>query len=646
MSAALSSYFAGERVRDTRGTPRDATVMRVINRSKTGPCVQVLFDTGRNGAGALHCTESTNLERLPRLTLASFAEQFAPLPRRSSSKRGTSHLVQLPTDGGEEWSRGLRIPSYTLSTLAPTEPPPTPSIGNYTRVPVFPTLFVPGFPKSATTWLYTCISEAFTPRRAGCGPDANLWNASSCSRRFLLTPLTATRWQRGEFILESKKETFYFGGARHKFYRPDLLTLTGPDAANGALAGEPPLWAWEHKGHRVSRALPSVPPVPPPASTDTRAVSTKRARARLHEFQQRQRDALRDTQQKHLFERLSRMCLGNEAPCDGDDARLRQFKSEAKRLQKLARKGTAAAAKAPPPVMPPTPREQCTHLACHRVERDLPQTSNVACSWDESVHTRLGRNDSFCLSSLVPRAYPGEYKLVVGDFTPNYLCDAEALPRLRASAPDPDALRFVVVMREPAARARSEWAMFALQWAWDPIGDFATSLATRVQLVRECNPALFRNVTALRELPTAQLGAYLRDCWNFGGALMYVTNSMYSVCVLHALRYFRREQFLFLRYEDLMGMDHASLLRLLGRFSGLYAGDDLLKANEPGGRCQPRSRRGGRAVRTYDTLSPEEKVQYNESVRYEKADRAALDTLFAPYNELLSELVGHKDFTW
>ena len=38
------------------------------------------------------------------------------------------------------------------------------------------------------------------------------------------------------------------------------------------------------------------------------------------------------------------------------------------------------------------------------------------------------------------------------------------------------------VMREPAARARSEWAMFALQWAWDPIGDFATSLATRVQV--------------------------------------------------------------------------------------------------------------------------------------------------------------------
>ena len=28
------------------------------------------------------------------------------------------------------------------------------------------------------------------------------------------------------------------------------------------------------------------------------------------------------------------------------------------------------------------------------------------------------------------------------------------------------------------------------------------------------------------------------------------------------------------------------------------------------------------------------------------ADRAALDELFSPYNELLTELVGHPDFSW
>ena len=66
---------------------------------------------------------------------------------------------------------------------------------------------------------------------------------------------------------------------------------------------------------------------------------------------------------------------------------------------------------------------------------------------------------------------------------------------------------------------------------------------------------------------------------------MYVTNSLYSVCLLHALRHFKREQFLFLRYEDMMEMDATSLLKLLGRFAGLYTGHDLLAAAVADGAC-------------------------------------------------------------
>ena len=55
---------------------------------------------------------------------------------------------------------------------------------------------------------------------------------------------------------------------------------------------------------------------------------------------------------------------------------------------------------------------------------------------------------------------------------------------------------------------------------------------------------------------------------------------------------------------------------------------------------------GGRASRTYDTLSPEEKVWYNESSKYKEADRETLSALFAPYNQLLAELVGHEAFAW
>ena len=92
-------------------------------------------------------------------------------------------------------------------------------------------------------------------------------------------------------------------------------------------------------------------------------------------------------------------------------------------------------------------------------------------------------------------------------------------------------------------------------------------------------------------------------------------------------------------------MDERDLLRLIGRFTGLYAGDDLIAAARPSGRCQPRGRKGGR---TYDTISPEEKVLYNASSDYLRAasNRDALDELFAPYNDLLTELVGHRDFSW
>ena len=178
--------------------------------------------------------------------------------------------------------------------------------------------------------------------------------------------------------------------------------------------------------------------------------------------------------------------------------------------------------------------------------------------------------------------------------------------------------------------------------------------------------------------------------------MMYPQTSLYGVCVLHALRHFPRRQFLFLRYEDLMEMDFGSILKLIGHFTGLYAGDDLIDAAEASGRCQPgrgasrapgaalRSRvsrvasaaaaalaeagggsrvkatgkrvggKGGGAVRsdrrktpsTYAIISPEERILYNMSKRALAEDREAYDFLFGPYNALLGELVGHADFGW
>ena len=144
------------------------------------------------------------------------------------------------------------------------------------------------------------------------------------------------------------------------------------------------------------------------------------------------------------------------------------------------------------------------HPACTRIVRGGP-TSN-GCYGEEAgaVLARLGRGDLHCVHSALPRAAAGEYPMLVGDFTPNYLCDPEALPRLKASAADPSALRFIVAMREPAARAFSEWAMFALQWTWEPIADFGPAFASKAAQLRDCNESLWRETELLRSLPTEE----------------------------------------------------------------------------------------------------------------------------------------------
>ena len=793
---------------------RPATFMRELYSGSSRACLQVAFDelVDAGGTGAMACVPSQSVSRQPALPLRVLIDADATAPRvpaplevglsaAAPSPRRHKHrgvLERVPTSSRHAWAHGLRMPKYALGVAAlPHQALPSaasPKEGSV-RAPVLPTLFVPGFPKSATTWLYSCLTDAFTPRRVGCGPDSNRWNASACGRRFLLTTLTAQRWVRGEFLLEPMKETvrracrhsracahvrfqasfashaqakkrrrrsagahaqahmrrrtcagahaqahvrrrtcagaraqadmpcsarrsgagivgmartlgpgvaasdatlcrtwqlveattdtfmraqlscvaapaalraaprcpspspgrrrrhpqFYFGGSRRDAYRPDLLTLIGPDPKGGALPGEGDLWAWEHRAYRTARSWQRVsrPPPPSPPSPLAGTAATSRA-TMLHpalrrEAAREQRESAQRAAQSDLFERLGRTCRHSTPPC----ASIRGA-ARAKRQPPLT------GATTPPPSPPPhesltarlarldPPMGDCTHAACVRVIHDLPGSSSGKCSWEDRLHTRFGRDDHHCLMSMLPHASQGEYNMVVGDFTPNYLCDADAMPRLARSLPDPGALRFVVVMREPTARAFSEWSMFALQWAWDPIGDFGASLAARVAWLKSCNATLFRDTRRLRSLPTRELRGYLRKCWNHGGAMMYAQTSMYAVCILHALRYFRREQFLFLRYEDLMAMDTEALLALVGRFTGLYVDAKLVAEVKRGGLCTPARRR----VSTYSTISPQEKVMYNRSKRYVAADAAALRELFTPYNALLTDLVGHTDFGW
>ena len=51
-------------------------------------------------------------------------------------------------------------------------------------------------------------------------------------------------------------------------------------------------------------------------------------------------------------------------------------------------------------------------------------------------------------------------------------------------------------------------------------------------------------------------------------AMEYVTNSLYPVCIAGALRIFKREQFLFLRFEDLMRMKAVRSSKQASKHSG------------------------------------------------------------------------------
>lgn len=110
--------------------------------------------------------------------------------------------------------------------------------------PVLPTLFMPGFPKSATTWLFECMRTAFVPERIcqnlpvqlGVFPLARgfsptLWNTTNCrGRRFMLPgiscAITGGCWRN--------KEYFFYGSGTPSFR--GLSMLHGPEVATELVA--------------------------------------------------------------------------------------------------------------------------------------------------------------------------------------------------------------------------------------------------------------------------------------------------------------------------------------------------------------------------------------------------------------------------
>eukprot|EP00908_Phaeocystis_cordata_P001396 Transcript_11476.p2 GENE.Transcript_11476~~Transcript_11476.p2 ORF type:complete len:221 (-),score=37.90 Transcript_11476:97-759(-) len=204
------------------------------------------------------------------------------------------------------------------------------------------------------------------------------------------------------------------------------------------------------------------------------------------------------------------------------------------------------------------------------------------------------------------------------------------MTRIRHSASAADRYRFIVVMREPMARAFSEWRMFALKYRWERDRNFTSVMARKAAGLRRCDPSLFRAPRRLRALSTEVLARYIRRCFGGGRAMQYLATSLYAVCIEHALRLFGREQFLFLRYEDLEGMTPTTLIQLLARFTGLSA-EGALRSKEATRRCTM----GAKAPKRGPTAA---KAQLAAAV-------SELGSLFGPYNQMLARMV-HPAFTW
>jgi len=275
------------------------------------------------------------------------------------------------------------------------------------------------------------------------------------------------------------------------------------------------------------------------------------------------------------------------------------------------------------------------HPSCCIATAKVPK--RWGCRWHETIRARHGRYESVWFQTAMPWVRPAEYNFASVDFTPNYMCTPSALLNIQKTARNPEQLRFIVLMRDPIMRAFSEWSMFALGWGWDPDKNFLKRTRRQMRDFATCNTTLFHNTELLERLPTEELFKYMTKCFH-GKAMEYITNSIYPVCVLAALRVFRREQFLFLRFEDLMAMKAPGLIRLLSNFTGLYTNDRIIEKVRRQRQCEA-------ASATKKPLSFGADTKANAARRDLKGALPEYESFFKPYDRLLQKLV-HPAFQW
>ena len=196
-SQIVGNWSTGDRVVLVGGRSHVGMGATVLGYASAKGCVTLNIDgDANNGAGLQACRPPADLRRRShRLSVQRLLRRSGE--RASIPRPAVSPMRRLPLHTGETWSRGLRLPTYVLPTLRGEAGNTSLQLGRRGaggRAPILPTLFLPGFPKSATTWLYSCLADAFTPSKAGCAlAQLSPLKPAAPSRRHPETPSSPAR---------------------------------------------------------------------------------------------------------------------------------------------------------------------------------------------------------------------------------------------------------------------------------------------------------------------------------------------------------------------------------------------------------------------------------------------------------------------
>ena len=314
---------------------------------------------------------------------------------------------------------------------------------------MLPTLFMPGFPKSASTWLFECMHAAFVPEmvcdhrpppppasRLSVGllrlhrsrlakPEPPLfhpqaWSRRGCKGRRFMLPGIACAVTGG---CSHRKELFFYGAGYGDYFRVGMSALHGPELPLELFVKE------EHK----------------PAGMRGRDWDYYRVR-RMEQF-------CTNPKYTHLPE--GRM-----------------------------------------------------HPSCCIAKASWPK--RWGCRWHESLRLRFGRYQSMWFQTAMPWVRPDEYEFASVDFTPNYLCSATALRNIHSTARDPSELRFIVLMRDPIMSLFRVVDVYDV--GWDKEKSFLRRTTDQMRKFRNCNATLFGKPDLLNSLSDDELFAYMKQC--------------------------------------------------------------------------------------------------------------------------------------